>query len=54
MSVASRSITAPVVSSNSQNQNTVNDFPEHSNSSSTFFSQVTEERSLLFAPHRAR
>ena len=51
---SSRSITTPVVSSNSQNQNTVNDFPDHSNSSSSFFSQVREERSLLFAPRRAR
>ena len=51
---SSRSITTPVVSSNSQNQNTVNNFPDHSNSSSSFFSQVGEEISLLFAPRRAR
>ena len=53
MNSTSRSITTPIVSSNSQNQNTVNNFPDHSNSSSSFFSQVREERSLLFAPCRA-
>ena len=51
---SSRSITTLVFSSNTQNQNTVNEFPDHSNSSSSFFSQAKEERSLLFVPCRAR
>ena len=51
---SSRSIATPVVSSNGQTQNKVNNFPDHSNSSSSFFSQVREERSLLFAPRKAR
>ena len=38
----------------SQTQNIVNNFPDHSNSSSSFFSQVREERSLLFTPRKAR
>ena len=51
---SSRSMTTPAVSSNIQTLITINNSPDHSNSTSSFFSQVREERSLLFAPRRTR